>query len=297
MPETTSPSPLSSVMPRLSSGPSTAFRFHHEAFDVGPSAQVTAAAHHVLGLGHFDDAAADIAIRFTDRLHHLHQRHTKGAQLDRIDHHLILLDETADAGHLGHARSLGQLVADEPVLDGAQLGQRFVLGQHRVLIDPADTRGVRPQLRRDALGQSACSEVEVFEDARTRPVDIGAILKNHIDKRGAEEGEASNHLGFRHREHGRGQRIGDLVLDHLRRLSRHLGVDDHLHVGQVGQSVQRRLEHGMNAGQGDENRGDDDKELVPRRPADQGTQHLSGPCALVRRQPAQDSSLPSRPCG
>ena len=47
-------------------------------------------------------------------------------------------------------------------------------------------------------------------------------------------------LRARHREHRSCERIGDLVLDHLRRLSRILGVDDGLHVREVGDGVKRQ---------------------------------------------------------
>jgi hypothetical protein len=40
----------------------------HQLLDVGRAAQVAAAAHHVLGLGHLDHAAADVAVGIADRL-------------------------------------------------------------------------------------------------------------------------------------------------------------------------------------------------------------------------------------
>jgi hypothetical protein len=268
-----------------------ALGLHHQVFDVGLAAQVAAAAHHVLGLGHLHRTAADVAVGIADCLHHFHQRHAVRTQLDRIDHHLVLLDEAADAGHLGHARRLGQLVADEPVLQRAQFRQRCVLGQHHVLVHPADTGGVWPQLRRDTARQAAGGEVQVLQHPRARPVDVGAVLEDHIDERGAEEGKAAHHFRLRHREHGGGQRIGDLVLDHLRRLARSLGVDDHLHIGEVGQRVERRLPHRMHPGQRDEQGQDHNEELVACRPVDEGVQHLNAPCApLPARRP-----LPPRP--
>ena len=51
------------------------------------------------------------------------ERYAVGLQPARIDRDLVLLDEAADAGDLGDALRLGQLVAQEPVLDGAQLGR------------------------------------------------------------------------------------------------------------------------------------------------------------------------------
>jgi hypothetical protein len=73
------------------------------------------------------------------------------------------------------------------------------------------------------------------------------------------------------------KRVGDLVFDHLRRLPGHFGVDDDLHVGQVRQGIQRRLQHRIDARQGDEQGGEDDEELVPRRPFDEGVQHFIWP--------------------
>ena len=47
-----------------------------------------------------------------------------------------------DGGHLGHALGPGQGVADAPILQRAQLREREVLGQQRVLEHPADPRRV-----------------------------------------------------------------------------------------------------------------------------------------------------------
>jgi hypothetical protein len=218
-------------------------RLQHQVLDVSPAAQIAAAAHHVLGLGHFQRAAADIAVGIADHLGDAHQRDAVGTQFDRIDGHLILLDEAADARHFGDTGRLGQLVAQVPVLQRAQLGQRLVLGQHGVLIDPADAGRIRAQRRRDALGQLAGDRIDVLQHPRARPVDVGAVLENDIDEGRAEEGEAAHDLGFRHREQGGGQRIGDLVLDHLRRLAGEFGVQDDLHVGEIGNGVERGFDH------------------------------------------------------
>ena len=116
-------------------------------FEVALAAQIALAAHHVLGFGHLDDATADIAVGVADDLRHLHQRNAVGAQLHRVDGDLVGLNEAADRCDFGDAVRLGQLIADVPVLDGAQFGQRLVLGEQRVLVDPADAGGVRPERR------------------------------------------------------------------------------------------------------------------------------------------------------
>jgi hypothetical protein len=130
------------------------------------------------------------------------------------------------------------------------------------LVDPADAGGIRPDLRRDALGHAAGGEVEVLQHARTRPVDVGAIFKNDVDKRRAKKRETAHHLRFGHRQHGRGQRVGHLVLHHLRRLARHFGVDDDLHVRQIGQRVNRRAQHGKTPAEHDEQGGQQHQKAV-----------------------------------
>ncbi len=137
----------------------------HQRFEVADAAQVALAAHHVLGFGHFDDAAADVAVGIADDLHDLPQRHAVSAQLDRIDRHLVGLNETADRCDFGDAMRLAELVAQIPVLDGAQLGEAPVFAEQRVLIDPADAGRVRADLRRHPPGHAAGREVEIFEHA------------------------------------------------------------------------------------------------------------------------------------
>jgi hypothetical protein len=160
-----------------------------QAFQVGLAMQVAAPAHHVLGLRPLDHPAADIAVAVLQHLGHRPQRKPEGLQLVGIDRDLVLLDEAAEARDLRHALGLGQLVAHEPVLQGAQFRQRIGLAQQRVLVDPAHPGGVRPQLRRHVRGQAPGGEVQVFQDAGTRPVDIGAVLENDVDEGRAEEGE------------------------------------------------------------------------------------------------------------
>ena len=54
-------------------------------------------------LRHLDRATADLAVAFLDRHAHVGNREVVGAQLGRIDRHLVLLHEPADRRDLGHA--------------------------------------------------------------------------------------------------------------------------------------------------------------------------------------------------
>ena len=255
----------------------------HQAFNIVLAAQVALAAHHVLGLGHFHHAATYIPIGVADHLGDLHQRNAIGAQFHRIDSDLIGLHEATNRSDFRHAMGLGQLIAQIPVLDRAQFGEGLVLGQQRVLIHPADAGGVRPDLRCHPLGHAAGSEIEIFQHPRARPVDVSAILEDDVDEGRPEEREAAHHLGLGHRQHRRGERIGDLVLDHLRRLAGVFGVDDDLHVGQIGQRVDGGAQHRKDAGGENEKRGEQNQEAVPARPVDDFGQH-DGSCVSGLRE-------------
>jgi hypothetical protein len=166
-------------------------------------AEITAAAHDILGLRHLDHAAADIAVAGADRGGELRKREAVGLQFLGIDDDLVLLDEAADACHFGDPSGLGQLIAQIPVLDRAQLGERALGAEHHILIDPADTGRVGPERRGDALGQALGGKIEIFEDARARPIKIGAVLEHDINEGHAEERKAAHHLGARHGEQRR----------------------------------------------------------------------------------------------
>src|SRR3546814_8360313 len=74
-----------------------------------------------------------------------------------------------------------------------------------------------------ARRQSSLHLVEIFEHTAARPVEVGAVLEDHIDKAVAEKGVTAHRLRPWHRQHGGGERIGDLVLDDLRYLARVAG--------------------------------------------------------------------------
>jgi hypothetical protein len=121
-----------------------------------------------------------------------------GGQLVRIDLDLVLLDKAADGRDLGHARDGFQRVAQAPILEGAKLGQvvpAAFIGQ-RVFIDPSHSGGVRADDRIDPLGQAAADGIQILDDARARPINVGAILKNDIDERLAEHGFPRTNLTF-----------------------------------------------------------------------------------------------------
>ncbi len=143
----------------------------------------------------------------------------------------------------------------------------------RIFEDPADAGGIGPQCRGGARRQLSAHLVEIFEHPRARPVEVGSVLEDDVDVGIAEERVAAHRHRLGHREHRGGQRVGDLVLDDLRRLAGKRGLDDDLHVGKVGQGIDWRLAHRVQATD-DEKRGShQDQGPVPERPPDERCDH------------------------
>ncbi|MDB5723302.1 MAG: hypothetical protein JWQ16_56 [Novosphingobium sp.] len=85
---------------------------------------------------------------------------------------------------------------------------------------------------------------------------------------------------MRHGQQRGGEWVRHLVLDHLRRLARILGVDDDLRIGEIGQRVERRVENGPDAHTYHEQRGEQHEQHVPGTEINhyQPTDHCFDPC-------------------
>ncbi len=263
-------------------------RLHHDLAEVLHPAQVSASANDELEAGQLDGAAADVGVAAAHDVADAVERDAEVAHALRVDDDVVLLDEAADAGDLGDALRLGQPELEVPVLHRAGLGEVPVVAGDRVLVGPAHAGGVGSERRRDAGRQALAGRGEVFEDAASRPVDVGAVLEDHVDEGDAKEGEAAHDLRLRHRQHRGRQRIGDLVFDDLRRLAGIIGVDDDLRVGEVGDRVERQVPERVEAARHREQGRDDDEHGVPGRPGDDLRDHgfTSGVPALAAANPS-----------
>ena len=215
------------------------------AFKIGNSLQVTLAAHHEFRLAHLDQPAANIIIGALNGMLHSGQRNAVFSQRIGIDFHLILFDKTAHRSDFRYAIHSLQGITHIPVLNRAQFGQIMLAGliDQGIFIHPAHAGRIRPERRGDAGRQSSGHIIQILQHARSRPVHIGAVFKDNIDHRKAEKGVTAHHFGVRHSQHGRGQRIGDLILHHLRRLTGVFGEYNHLHIGEIGNGVERDILH------------------------------------------------------
>ena len=244
-----------------------------DAAHVVETPDVALPAHHELGLRGLEDAPADVRVAAPHGVPDAGERDVVGAQPVGVHGDLVLPDEPADARHLRDTLDGGELVLEEPVLDRPQFGEIVVVGAERVHVGPADAARVGTEGGADALGQPAADVVQVLEDPAPRPVEVGAVLEDHIDEREPEERVAPHHRGRGDREHLGGDRVGHLVLDHLRGLSRVVGEHDHLDVGEVRERVERDGAERLEPGDGEERRQHEHEQAVPERPLDEARQH------------------------
>ena len=145
--------------------------------------------------------------------------------------------------HFGHAGNGFELVAQIPVLKAAQVGEAVLMAvvDKGVFVDPSRAGCVRTDDGMHAFGQPPGDLLHVLQDARPRPIQIGAVLEDDEDVGIAEHRLRSHGLYVRSREKRRDDRIRDLVFDDAGRLARPRGVDDHFHVGNVRQRVERNV--------------------------------------------------------
>ena len=217
-----------------------------------------------------DDAAADLAAGGLDRRDDPRDRDVVGAQSVGVDEHLVFLDEPADRGDLGNTRHRGQFELDEPVLQRAQLRKVALPGpvDQAVLEHPTHSGRIRPDARAGVCRQARPGRRQRFDDARPRPVLVDAVLEDHVDEARPEHREAAHSLRFRQPQHRCRERIGNEVLDDLRRLPGELGPDDDLGIGEIGDRVERCLLDRQPAGDDERERPHDHNKLVAHRPVD-----------------------------
>jgi hypothetical protein len=185
--------------------------------------------------GQLDQPAAHVVVTsahgFDDRV----ERQLVGGEARGIYGDLVLAHLAAYRRNLGDAGHALDRVAQEPVLVAAQLIARVLTGavDQRILKDPADARRVGAKLGLHPRGKLGSNLRQVFENARPRPVDVGAVLEDDIDVAEAEVRVAADGLDLGGTEERRDDRVGDLVLENVG-TAVPARVDDHLGVRKVG---------------------------------------------------------------
>ena len=122
---------------------------------------------------------------------------------------------------------------------------------------------------------------------RARPVEIGAVLEDHVDEGVAEVGEAPDRLDLRRAQQRRDDRVGDLVLDDVRGPVP-ARVDDDLGVGEVGQGVEPDLLQDVHGEDAERRHAQQDEQPVPGRELDDPAGSSRAPSGRVRPAGAGD---------
>ncbi len=106
--------------------------------------QIAGRTNHELGFCQFQDTPAGFTVRPFDGRCDLLLCHAPAGHAYRVEYHLVLLDHAADGCDFRHVGQSLELIAQEPVLQRAQLREVMPARaiHQRILVDPADTRGI-----------------------------------------------------------------------------------------------------------------------------------------------------------
>ena len=200
-------------------------------------------ADNVFRLGHLDHGRTDFLVAPFDAVLDVGQGNTECPEFFGIHLDLVLLDHAADRGHFRNTGHCLQLVLQKPVLQGGQLTQVVVACpvNQGIQVNPADPGRVRPQLRPGRFRQTGYYLRQVFQHTGAGPVHVRIFIEDDIDIGVAEERVAPDRHRTGHRKHGGGQRIGHLILHHLRGLAGVAGFNDNLDIREIRQGIHRRL--------------------------------------------------------
>ena len=210
-------------------------RSEHDVLQVANALDVAQPADHVLPLRHLDDHGPDVLVRGPNRSYHLRHRDPEASQLHGIHRDLVHPLETAHRSDFTHTRDGRELIAQVPILKGSEIRQRQDVGGvlEDVLVDPSESRGVRPQGRFGAGGKFSPDPGQVLEDPAPSPIEIRIVVEDDVDEGDSEEGVPTYDFGPGDLEHLRRDGIGDLVFDQPRRLALVIGLDDDLDIRDV----------------------------------------------------------------
>ena len=249
------------------------------------------------GAARLDDIAADVAVAPHHRVDDGGERDAEGAQAVRVDVDLILPDDAPDARHLGDAWHGVELIADEPVLERPQVPERVALPLDRVPEDVADAGGVRAERRHDARRQRLRDQVQPLQHPRAGEVEVDRVLEDDVDHREAKGRGRPHHAHAGQPLEADRERVGDLVLDLLRRAARPVGEDDHLVVRQIGDGVDRDGQQRPVPPARDQQKARDDEKPIAQCGINEPVDHAGVPSAPRDARACRDAARTGTPAG
>ncbi|MGY4469419.1 hypothetical protein ACVWWK_005128 [Bradyrhizobium sp. LB9.1b] len=269
--------------------------------DLADIADLARRANQILLAVALDIAGADIGIVGGERRHDVAKAESVGHQLAGVGEHVELPLEAADGVDLDHAGHVAKLRLDDPVLHGAQIGQRIVvtalrlrarLGLDGVHEDFAESGRDRAHRDLDAGRKLVFHLLDAFADKLAGKIDVGAVLEDDRHLAQAVARQRAGVVEFRQAAHRGLDGEGDALLGFQRRMAGRAGVDLDLDVGDVGYGVDRKaLEIPGPEGDGAEREQQDQPALLQRERDETLNHARPRPCPSP---PSRRSCFPRR---
>src|SRR5882762_10732662 len=156
-----------------------------DVFKILQRARVTAAANHILRAPKFKQSSTGFVVPSAYRLDYAADRDAIRLQTIRVQVHLELARITTDGRNIGYAWHRAQVITQIPVLIRTQIGETVLARRihQSVLIDPPESGGVRAKLGLNPIRQSGKDAREILQYSCARPVKIGSVRKDYIDRK------------------------------------------------------------------------------------------------------------------
>ena len=115
-----------------------------------------------------------------------------------------------------------------------------------ILIHPTGSGGIGSDGGMNVRWQPSAYLLKIFRDPRTRPVKVRSIFKHYEHIRVTEHGLRTYRLNVRCCQQRGDDWVSNLVLDYIGRLARPFGMNDHLHIADIGKCIQRDVTQAPN---------------------------------------------------
>ena len=265
------------------------------AGDVLERLELRFAAEHDLLVALLDVAAADVAVVLLEHVEDLGERQVVLGEPLGIDDHLVLLGLAAHGVDLDDAGHGAQLPRHVPIEQRAQLHRRVAIALEVELVDLAEARRHRRQLGAAVGGRDVgFGHLEPLGDELPRQPDVHLVVEDDGDGAdgGARDRPDLGQLGQAVHGHLDGER--EVRLHLRRRQAGRAGDDGDLHVGDVGDGVDRQLAQGGERGGDDDGADHEHHAAAPHRPGDERAEAGQRSSSLLSRNaPSVTTGSPS----
>src|SRR6185437_3724682 len=144
-----------------------------------------------------------------------------------------------------------------------------------VFVDPPCASRVRSNDGMNIFWQAPLYLLQIFQDTRPRPIEIGAILEDNEDVGIAKHGLRSHCFDLGSSQKSRDNGIGDLIFDKIRWLPCPRRVDGYFHVGNIRQCIKRNTAQCPDAREQKQEYSRENEETVSRTQVNPSGDHVT----------------------